>query len=233
MSSQWTEDVVGGIIVGGIVLVCMDAFTRFIRISFNVDDYVEFSVEFRDIVNIAYDIGASVDNMVAGMAVGGVSAIIGRTVGRIFGGDIVVGSAVIGGVGGAGFAPNVDVLSGVLSGVLGGVLGGVLIGILIAGLIRIVQLVSVPSNVRLYPQIGPAHMGLIAAPAPRSLRWVRDLLPSDEGTAWLSEAMSCLAETADEHERRLYVRSYRRAAPQLIWTSWSEYLKASHHRKIL
>lgn len=70
-------------------------------------------------------------------------------------------------------------------------------------------------------------------PAPRSLRWVRGLLPGDEGTAWWAELVSCLAETADKVEWRRYVRSYRRGVPRLIWTSWTERLRASRQRELL
>ena len=60
-----------------------------------------------------------------------------------------------------------------------------------------------------------------APPVPRSLRWIRGLLPGAEGEAWLAEVISCLAETPDSGERRQYVRSYRRSAPRLVWTSWT------------
>ncbi len=53
------------------------------------------------------------------------------------------------------------------------------------------------------------------------LRWVRNLLPGDEGTAWWAEVISCLSETTDPRQRRQYVRSYRRSVPRLIWTSWT------------
>ncbi|MGA8518690.1 MAG: DUF4383 domain-containing protein [Pseudonocardiaceae bacterium] len=56
---------------------------------------------------------------------------------------------------------------------------------------------------------------------PSSLRWVRNLLPGEEGTAWWAEVISCLAETPDPAQRRHYLRSYRRSVPQLIWTSWT------------
>ncbi|MGH3921807.1 MAG: hypothetical protein ACRDTT_02845 [Pseudonocardiaceae bacterium] len=69
--------------------------------------------------------------------------------------------------------------------------------------------------------------------APRSLRWVRGLLPGDEGTAWWAEVTSCLAETPDPGERRRYMRSYRRGVPRLIWTSWTEHLRASRQRELL
>jgi hypothetical protein len=58
------------------------------------------------------------------------------------------------------------------------------------------------------------------APGPRSLRWVRRLLPAAEGTVWWAEMTSCLAETPDPGRRRRYVRSYRRSVPLLVWTSW-------------
>jgi hypothetical protein len=57
--------------------------------------------------------------------------------------------------------------------------------------------------------------------APRSLRWVRGLLPGAEGKAWWAEVISCLAEAPDSGERRRYVRSYRRSVPRLVWTSWT------------
>jgi hypothetical protein len=57
--------------------------------------------------------------------------------------------------------------------------------------------------------------------APRSLRWVRGLLPGAEGQAWWAEVISCLAETPDSSERRQYVRSYRKSVPRLVWTSWT------------
>lgn len=66
----------------------------------------------------------------------------------------------------------------------------------------------------------------------RSLRWVCVLLPGEEGSTWLAEVASCLAETSDPGERRRHVRSYRRAVPQLIWVSWAEYLRKSRHREL-
>jgi Domain of unknown function (DUF4383) len=56
---------------------------------------------------------------------------------------------------------------------------------------------------------------------PKSLRWIRSLLPGEEGTAWWAEVTSCLAETPDPRQRRQYVRSYCRSVPQLLWTSWA------------
>ena len=56
--------------------------------------------------------------------------------------------------------------------------------------------------------------------AATSLRWVPGLLPREEGMAWWAELTSCLAETADPRARRLYLGSYRRSVPQLVWTSW-------------
>lgn len=55
----------------------------------------------------------------------------------------------------------------------------------------------------------------------RALRWVRGLLPGEEGAAWWAEVTSCLAETPDPGPRCRYVRSYCRSVPQLVWTSWT------------
>lgn len=79
----------------------------------------------------------------------------------------------------------------------------------------------------------PAGLRTVLRPTPRTLRWVRGLLPGDEGAAWLVEVGSCLAEARDKGERRRYVRSYRRNVPQLIWTSWAEHLSASRQRELL
>jgi hypothetical protein len=37
---------------------------------------------------------------------------------------------------------------------------------------------------------------------PISLRWIRSMLPGEEGTAWWAEVTSCLAETLDLGQRR-------------------------------
>jgi hypothetical protein len=68
-----------------------------------------------------------------------------------------------------------------------------------------------------------ATAGFRPGPAlgPSSLRWIRSMLPGEEGTAWWAEVTSCLAETLDLGQRRQYVRSYRRSVPQLVWTSWT------------
>lgn len=63
-------------------------------------------------------------------------------------------------------------------------------------------------------------------PALRSLRWVRGLLPEEEGTAWWAEVTSCVAEASDPGERRRYLRSYRQSIPQLIWTSWTSEVRS-------
>lgn len=65
------------------------------------------------------------------------------------------------------------------------------------------------------------------APGPRSLRWVPGLLPGEEGKAWWAEVTSCLAETADSHQRRQYVRSYQREVPRLVWTSWTPQVRGA------
>lgn len=68
--------------------------------------------------------------------------------------------------------------------------------------------------------------------APRSLWWVCGLLPGEEGGRWWAEVESCLAETPDVGQRRRFLRSYRRAIPQLIWTSWTEHLHAARRREL-
>ncbi len=65
---------------------------------------------------------------------------------------------------------------------------------------------------------------LIPAQPLRSLRFVFFVLPYDEGLNWLAEALSWLAEAPDDDVRRLYLRSYRRGIPKLVWVSWSEVL---------
>lgn len=72
-----------------------------------------------------------------------------------------------------------------------------------------------------------ATAGFRPGPAlgPSSLRWVRGLLPGEEGTGWWAEVTSCLAETPDPGQRRQYVRSYRRSVPQLVWTSWTSQVR--------
>ncbi len=81
---------------------------------------------------------------------------------------------------------------------------------------------------RRWPYVAPLHAG--PHPVPRSLRWVRNLLPGDVGPIWFIEVMSCLAETPDPGERRRYVRSYRRNVPRLVWTSWTEHLITCRQR---
>ena len=72
-----------------------------------------------------------------------------------------------------------------------------------------------------------ATAGFRPGPAlgPSSLRWIRSMLPGEEGTAWWAEVTSCLAETLDLGQRRQYVRSYRRSVPQLVWTSWTSQVR--------
>lgn len=74
---------------------------------------------------------------------------------------------------------------------------------------------------------GPSRPGSDAASGPRSLRWVRGLLPGEESTAWWAEVTSCLAETPDPGERRRYLRSYRQSVPQLVWTSWTSSVRSA------
>ncbi len=169
------------------------------------------------------------------------------------GGGVGVGAAEIGGVSDVvsfSVGDAVGVLSvGGLLGVLGllcrivvgvlGFLGEVFVGIVVGGGIvtlvgfLLLSFVSVAVEVgeRRSAQI-PVYLRTIPPLAPRTLRWVRGLLPSGEGAAWLAEVTFCLAEAHDKDERRRYIRSYRRRVPQLIWTSWALYLGGSRSRNL-
>jgi hypothetical protein len=61
-----------------------------------------------------------------------------------------------------------------------------------------------------------ATAGFRPGPAlgPSSLRWVRRLLPGEEGTGWWAAVTSCLAEAPDPGQRRQYVRSW--SVPELV-----------------
>jgi hypothetical protein len=127
-------------------------------------------------------------------------------------------------------------LGNVVLGILGEVVIGVIVGGVVVGgvgfLLFLVVVGVVEVGARRDAQI-PAHLRAVPALVPKTLRWVRGLLPGDEGTAWLADVASCLAETSDKRERRRYMRSYRRGVPQLIWTSWAEHLSASRSRELL
>lgn len=129
-----------------------------------------------------------------------------------------------GGLGGGGLVV-VSLVGGVVAGVVSGVVVGLVVGLVAVGLG-----VSVRRWRRGSPD--PASLPTVPPLAPRTLRWVRGLLPSDEGAAWLAEVTSCLAEVRDKGERRRYVRSYRRGVPQLIWTSWALHVSGSRSRKL-
>jgi hypothetical protein len=113
---------------------------------------------------------------------------------------------------------------------VGVVVGGVVVAVGFLLFLLVIGVVEVGK--RRAVQV-PAHLRTGPVLAPKTLRWVRGLLPGDEGAAWLAEVGSCLAETTDKGERRRYVRSYRRKIPQLIWTSWTEHLSASRQRELL
>lgn len=122
---------------------------------------------------------------------------------------------------------------GVVNAVGGGAIVGAIVvgGVAIVGAIVVVGVVDGVSKLVRERRLA-AHLRAIPPSAPRTLRWVRGLLPGDEGAAWLAEVGSCLTETTDEGERRRYVRSYCRGVPRLIWTSWTEHLSASHRRTL-
>lgn len=163
----------------------------------------------------------------AGVAEAGGAGAVGEVV------SVGIGAAIIGF-----FSEVVGLLGALLSGVLG-FLGEVVAGVIIGGaivgavgsLFLLVGVIVVGIGQRRVAQV-PEHLRAIPALAPRVLRWVCGLLPGGEGAAWLAEVTSCLAETADPGEQRRYVRSYRRNVLQLIWTSWTEHLRASRRRKL-
>jgi hypothetical protein len=156
-----------------------------------------------------------------------------------------VASAAAGGTG-AGFLGFFGDIGGLVSHI-GAFLGQVAVGLVIGGGIvaggfLLLALLAVVIEVRAHR----AHRGeqvlrplettgqSPAAPArpPRTLRWVHVLLPGDEGAAWMAEVTSCLAEAENEDERRRHVRGYRRAVPQLVWTSWAVHLRGSRSRTL-
>ena len=121
----------------------------------------------------------------------------------------------------------------IVVGIAGIVDGG---GVIVAAgvVVIIVGVIGIISAVRRRFQCSRelARLGMVPPLTTRSLRWVGVLLPCEEGSRWLAEVTSCLAETLDPGERRRYVRSYRRAALRLIWVSWTEYLRESRHQEL-
>lgn len=100
------------------------------------------------------------------------------------------------------------------------------LGFFLALALGLVRIMGDARKVNEVGQSGPA------LPLPRSLAWVRGLLPPAEGAAWWCELMSTLAETPDLAQRRAYVRSYRRRLLPLIWTSWAIHLSSARQRKV-
>lgn len=110
------------------------------------------------------------------------------------------------------------------------VIGGVIVGVVF--LLLVVACIIIEVGERRVAQV-PAYLRAVTPQAPRTLRWVHNLLPGEEGAAWLVEVTSCLAETLNKGERRRYLRSYRRSVPRLIWSSWTVRLSASRRRELL
>jgi len=141
--------------------------------------------------------------------------------------DVAVGTRS----GYGGYPFHVEGIEGGLWGGFSGFFLGAFIDIAtVAAFINAVNYVS--RRLRQNRQV-PARLDPIMRYGPRSLRWVGVLLPGEEGRTWLAEVASYLAEAADPGERRRYVRSYRRAAPWLVWVSWTEYLSGSRRRELL
>ncbi|MGH3856769.1 MAG: hypothetical protein ACRDR6_25445, partial [Pseudonocardiaceae bacterium] len=115
---------------------------------------------------------------------------------------------------------------GVIVSVLAGN-GGSALGVLVGAGV----LIGAVSAIIIVPLSGQRQASRpIPSQAPRSLRWLRFLLPYVEGRAWLAEAAGVIAEAPDEDTRRHYLRCYRRAIPRLIFTIWSEHLRELHNR---
>jgi hypothetical protein len=137
---------------------------------------------------------------------------------------------------------DVGILACSYGGIVGGIVGGVIgcfagfgvfffvSGVIAEGVDRVGFIVAQRS--RHHRPKASAGIRTVRPQAPKSLRWVRGLLPGEEGTAWLAEVASCLAETPDKRVRRRFARSYRRGVPRLIWTSWAEYLSASRRKEL-
>lgn len=125
-------------------------------------------------------------------------------------------------LGAAFFRALPNILAGVVIGSLVVACGFVLLGVYVA---------AVELGERRRGRL-PEHLRAVPVSAPKTLRWMGGLLPGDEGTAWLIEVVSCLAEAPDKKTRRQYVRSYWRGMPKLIWTSWALYLGGSRTREL-
>lgn len=150
----------------------------------------------------------------------GLGGIVGSAVESLFGS--VVGSRVGGFLGSLVFGAVVAVGSVALSGVVA--VGSFAVGNFVGG--------SVFDRRQCRDLQAPAGPRMVLPLTSRSLRWVRGLLPRDEGRAWLAEITSILAE-APRSTRHRYVRSYRREIPKVVWTSWSEHLSALRQRDLL
>lgn len=153
--------------------------------------------------------------------VGLLSGVVGLLGGGLLGGVVLYGAVLL--------VLVLDVLGSLLVDLLGSALSGLLSGVL--GTVR--RGVDGVLTRRGSSRTEASGHAVTPAATPRSLRWVRGVLPDGEGAAWLGEVGSCLAETPDKVTRRRYIRGYRRSVPQLIWTSWAEHLSASRRRELL
>jgi hypothetical protein len=161
--------------------------------------------------------------------------------------DVASGSVGVGGIV-LGFFTDVGALISAAFFNALGFLGNVTVGIVVGGsivtavgfllfaLLAVVIEVGARRGEQQIPRTPAMATQPYAVPSPaltpRTLRWVRGLLPSDEGAAWLAEVTSCLAEAYDEGERRRHIRSYRRAVLRLVWTSWALHLRGSGSRTL-
>ncbi len=168
--------------------------------------------------------------IVTGAVVGAVFFCVLREADRDGGDALVLVSGFVFGIsvvfGVLGYLDYLDILGEVVVGV---VVGGVVVAVSFLLFVFVIGIVEVGHR---RAALVPEHLRAVPTLAPKTLRWVRGLLPGDEGAAWLAEMTSCLAEAHDKGERRRYVRSYRRGVPQLIWTSWAVHLGGSRSRTL-
>ncbi|MGH3913962.1 MAG: hypothetical protein ACRDTC_11230 [Pseudonocardiaceae bacterium] len=129
----------------------------------------------------------------------------------------------------AGALASLGSVVGVITGVLSESGVGVLIG---AGSLGAVSgalggLITVTLVIPRRGQV-PPRQGTGPPPAPRALHWLCLLLPGEEGSAWVAEVRSCLAETPGTGKRLRYLGTYLLRVPQLIWHAWAECLRKRH-----
>lgn len=175
-----------------------------------------------------------IDCLIVSVVLGAVLGILGGVLSGVLkalGGLLtLIGNDMGGGVSDLGVVLGVVGIVGVVLAIL-----GILVGVLhkVSGdRVGVISDVIAIARARRTGQEAPTHQPTVPALVPRSLCWVRGLLPAGEGADWWAEVTSCLAETRDRGQQLRYARSYRRAALQLLWTSWALHLRSSRYREL-